>query len=186
MITLCLAFSTVGCGKYGPPTPPELLSPKAVGDLVVTSQTNGVKFAWKAPDVDRRGEELKSIDGYNVERKLVEKPSDISDEEVEYVELKHLPDTHLADLEKRKEEARAKGLSTRQVKVDPLLKNFEFVDEGVQPGKTYVYRITPMNQTGVKGEVAQVVHVVFRGDASTIHLLPSSSLDDDAFLWRYE
>lgn len=48
----------MGCGRYGPPVPPEKLAPVPISDLKVVILGTEVKISWVAPSKDIRGENL--------------------------------------------------------------------------------------------------------------------------------
>ena len=96
----------------------------------------------------------------------------------EYEEFDLIEDTHVAVLKDLKEQARAERRLTRKVSVDPELKSFKFTDINVNPGGLYVYKIVPVNQGGVEGNVRDLIRVRFRGEASEIRLLTQNSIDD--------
>lgn len=169
------------CGKYAPPRPPEDFSPREVQALAVSASLQGVKFEWKAPEKTMRMKELKTIDGYHVYRKEIKRTSDIMDRAVEFDLLASLPDTHLLELEKLREEARQADKPTRRVKIDDEKKKFEYTDTSVQSGKTYAYRIVPFNQGSVEGNYSELIKVLFRGDSSEIALIPFRAFTEEAF-----
>jgi hypothetical protein len=168
-----------GCGRYGDPLPPQYFSPKAVGQLEVTADLRGVNFKWNAPSASQNGKELKSMNGYYVERKEILRRADIVDARVPYERLDELEDTHVEVLKDMREEARKAGQVGRKVKVDQSLVKFGYSDTTVQPGHTYTYRIVPFNQGGVEGEVLKIVKVVFRGQSSEISLLDQPAVGGD-------
>lgn len=174
LIGALLMFTETGCGKYGPPLAPELFSPQAVLNLQATTSINSVSFTWEAPKLDRRGDRLREIEGYSIWR------SQSSGQPVaqrsDFEELALVPDTHLEVYRELVEEARREKKAARKVKLDPELERFEFTDENVQPGYTYWYRIIPINQNGVKGQVKDVIKVQFLGQISTISLIPDTEL----------
>lgn len=156
----------VGCGKFGPPLPPEVFSPKAVDGLSVSADDAGVKLSWNSPDRDVRGDELRSLDGYLVQRREIS-----AEEDTDFETLETLPDVHLAALKEAREELRAKGLPTRRAKVSSDLTTFEYLDTLAEHGKNYLYKVVPTNQGGVEGEVLLFARVSFAGAASRTALM---------------
>ena len=161
----------MGCGRYAPPLPPEAFSPQAVRFLEARTESTGVRILWRSPDRDVRGEELRSLDGYLVERRDFGPISTAETDDVEYETLARLEDPQLEILARLRDEARAQGLPTRRVKVDEENTKFEYLDTAVNPGTLYVYRITPINQGGVEGQVAQVVRVLYQPEAGSVAVL---------------
>ncbi len=168
------------CGKYGPPLPPEALSPRAVKDLEVKASLEGVKFSWRAPESDLRGKDLRSMDGYRIYRHTAASSqgrSPLSDAAFELAAS--VEDRHVLELERLQNEARAAGKPVHRVKVDDALKRFEYLDKALKTGETAYYRIVPFNQADVEGESSQLVKVVFRAEASEITLIPLSTLREE-------
>ena len=178
-LSLFLLFlACCGCGKYAPPYTPEILAPRPVEELNVVPKLEGVSFEWLAPSLDGRGKALKSMDGYLVYRKQIEKESDIVDDDVEFEMLEAIEDNHLDVLEQRKEEARKEGKPTRRVKVEREFREFSYTDLEVEPGRSYVYKIVPFNQGDVEGQYTHLIRIAFRGEASQVRFLDQSSLDE--------
>jgi hypothetical protein len=158
----------VGCGRYLPPIPPEDLAPSAVMDLVVTPKDKAVEFAWISSDTDVRGKELKSSEGFSIERKELVNRGDETDPTIEFEQIGYLKDEHVALRESLRTEARAAGKVGRNVKAPKESIAFKFVDSTPVQGKTYLYQIVPLNQDGVEGQVAELVKMVFQGSISTV------------------
>ena len=167
IISACL----VSCGKYLPPLAPESLAPAAVQMLEVTADLQSVNFKWDASEKDQRGETLKSIDGYRIYRKELEKPSDLINDDIRYELIATVQDIHLAELKKLKDLALEAGAPTRKVKIDDQLKHFSFSDSNLSAGSLYAYQIIPYNQEGEEGETNKIIKVLFRGTTSEIILI---------------
>lgn len=170
---LCLT-TLQGCGKYGPPLPPEAFSARAIDQLKVTSSLDGVRFEWRAPDSDIRGKELKYLDGYTIRRLVVESKGsrDIFDKlDSDGEDIAFIQDEHLEKLVQLREEAPQKKLAARKVKLDESELSFEFLDTGLEAGKTYLYEIIPMNQGDIEGQALQIVQVRFNGDLSETRII---------------
>lgn len=182
-LLLFATFIVCACGRYAKPFTPEALAPRDVVTLQARATADAIVFNWKAPDSDARGKELKSMDGYNIYRKLIVKPMDItSDDEQEFELLNSVPDTHVLELKRLRDEAKAKGLPSHRVKVDDALMHFEYVDKNLSPGQSYLYKIVPVNQDGVNGVIKNMVRVVYRGQDSQISYVPYSTFAEDDFL----
>jgi len=175
-----ISFGT-GCGKYSPPLAPEDLSPQPVTELKVVSSPDGVAFSWRAPNKDHRGKELRTLNGYRVYRKVLEKSSDLLDPKVEYSEIALVEDPHLAKLQQLRLDAKAQGKPTRSVKVTDAEKAFSFSDTSPQSGKRYAYQIVPINQGNEEGDPGQIILVLFRGETSEVSMLPLSQVTEDIF-----
>ena len=177
-VVLLFSLFLVGCGKYGPPLPPEAYSPSAVSDVVVIPSVNGLSFTWTSPDEDRRGEDLKDLVHFDIRRAKTEDLVQFLKDPVAESELVgRTYDYSQSLLEKKRKEAREKKLPVRKVKVDGQLRSHTFQDESVKAGQTYIYSIVPVNSEGVNGEVLQYVKVKFSGLTSTIQVLDSSAFE---------
>lgn len=182
LIAYFLAAQLAGCGRYGPPLPPEALSPKGIKELKTSADGSGLTMSWESPDTDRRAQELKSLDGYSVYRKEIKEKSDVVDPDVTYELVGSVVDTSVTERERLRDEAKAAGKLSHRVHVDKALTQFQFSDRGLTPGHTYVYKIIPTNQGGVEGEVKQLVKILFRGETSEISLLDNKQLEDELVL----
>ncbi len=174
-----LLMCSAGCGKYGPPVSPETRAPKAVPELTATPLADHVSFSWKSAEVDRRGDELKVMDGYRVYQKELG-PGAPADWQKGFSLLGTVQDTHVAVLQRLREEARAKGALTRRVSVDAKLKQFTFATPPLKVGQVYLFKVVPFNQGGVEGDARQLVRVAFQGPQSVmnyIQLAPEDQLD---------
>jgi len=167
-----------GCGKYGPPLPPEVFAPAPVNNLEAVAAPDGILISWFAPQVDRRGRELTAIEGYRVfrmddvfgtqEPEREARPSD-------YEELDFIPDSHIEVREQLRKEARERGEIARRVRVDAELTTFSYFDSSVQAGHSYIYKIVPFGR-GAEGDVNRMIQVLFRGETSDISLVTRRDL----------
>lgn len=176
-VTLSL-FMITACGKYAPPQPPEAFSPKGIQQLEVVANLNSLLFRWRAPDEDLRGKELKSMNGYNVYRKELSFPSDVTDEDVEFELITEIEDLHIEERDKLREAAEAEGKPIKRIKADGTLKQFEFLDDSLKPGHSYLYKIVPFNQGDIEGQVLEMVKVQFRGQSSTVIIVKQDDFAD--------
>lgn len=168
-----------GCGRYKPPLPPEMFAPKAVDPFVVTARPDGVQFAWTGSDEDRRGKELKFVDGYAIQRKTIEETGDETNPKISFDTIGFVKDTHVLKREELRKEARAEGRIGRTVEAPGEFMQFSYLDSTAQNGKTYLYQVVPQNQGGVDGVVRQVYRVIFKGTSSDITVLPSQDVLED-------
>jgi predicted small lipoprotein YifL len=163
-----IVLTLIGCGRFGPPLPPERLAPRAVSDLEVTADDHALNFSWGAPHLDERGKELKSIDGYFVYRKIIRQQSDISDPAVPYQLISTVPDTHIITREKLRAEARAQGKPGRRIEAPAAQREFKYSDTDVKQDESYLYKIVPFNEGDVEGIVDQQTLVLFTGTTSKV------------------
>ncbi|MFO0415754.1 MAG: hypothetical protein ACK5Y6_00560 [Pseudomonadota bacterium] len=175
---LVLALFVAGCGRYRPPLTPEMLAPSAVESLVVVPSEQGVSFSWVASDKDRRGKELKSAEGFSIERKELTHKGDETDPSVEFKKLGFVKDRHVEERDRLRVEARAAGKVGRTVKSPEQFTKFSFNDKTAARGKTYLYQIVPHNQSGTEGQIGQMVKVVFQGAQSSVVIQPSQEVLD--------
>lgn len=171
-----VAILVAGCGKYGPPVPPEALGPAAVGDIAVTTDATSVSLSWKSPKSDIRSKELRSIDGYNVIRATLEGSGS-----PQFAPLAFIEDSHIRERDRLREEARAAGKPARRVDVPPSLTAFTYVDKTVTAGGRYMYRIVPVNQGGVLGATRESIRITFNGTASEIARVSAADLESELF-----
>ncbi|MEN9846949.1 MAG: hypothetical protein RIS36_2096 [Pseudomonadota bacterium] len=161
-----------GCGRYKAPLAPEMFAPKAVDALTVTCSESGVLLAWAAPDEDRRGKELKTIDGYAIQRKMIAQKGDETDPRVRFETIGFVRDQHVMVRENLRKEARAEGKIGRTIESPEQYTKFTFVDTTAAPSTTYMYQVVPRNQGGADGAVSQVARVTFKGSSSDIAMVP--------------
>ena len=174
VLPLLLALSVVGCGRFKPPLPPEKFAPKAVEALTVTATDAGVLFAWSSPDEDQQGKELKSIEGYSIQRKVISQKGDETDPSVRFETIGFIKDSHVKVREELRAAARKEGKIGRSIKSPEEHTKFSFVDSKVQRDKTYIYQIVPENQGGTEGGIKQFARVTFRGVTSDIAMIDST------------
>lgn len=167
-----------GCGKYMRPLPPETVSPEAVRDLKVQPAVDGVRLSWGSAVKDRRGKDLRELDGYRIERKTLAQNGDALSSRVPFQKLTFLSDTSVKELEKQRELLRSQDKPSHRAKIDPKLQAFEFVDTSAQPGEQYLYRVVPQSYYG-DGAVQMVARVLFRGDSSEVAMLGGLTADGD-------
>lgn len=178
-IATLVVLGVAACGRYRAPLPPELLAPNGIADFVVQPTEKAIAFAWTAADIDRRGKELKSAEGFLVERKELVARGDETDPSVLFEKIGFLPDKHVQVREKLREEARAAGKIGRTVKSPDEYTKFTFTDSTPVQGKTYLYQIVPVNQGGTRGKVTQLAKVVFQGTQSAVVMVPSKEAADE-------
>jgi hypothetical protein len=169
-VLLAIHCTVVGCGRYAAPEPPEFYSPMGIRLLFVRPQVNGVEFTWESPEADLRGRELESMDGYRIYRKPFLLKADLIELE-DYDEVGFVEDTHVLILEERRKAAIEKGIPSRKVSIEPELKSFRYLDTGLVPGQSYLYKLTPVNQGGVEGQTDTIVKILFRGLNSEVQMV---------------
>ena len=171
---LIISAFIISCGKFAPPIPPESFAPKSVRELTATASIEGVQFEWDAPDMDRQGKELKTMNGYEIQRKELKQESDALDPEVEFEKIGFLEDIHVLNREEKRDLAKAEGRPSKRLSADTHLTHFSYLDQGLTPGAEYLYKIVPINQEDEEGDVKQFVKVKFQGDSSTVLIMNNS------------
>jgi hypothetical protein len=165
------------CGRYKVPYVPDELAPKGVQDLKVIGEKDGVLFTWYAPEIDRRGKELKSLEGYRIQRKELLRRGDETNPDVKFEDVGFVPDTHIELRDELRKKARAEGKIGRTVQAPPESTTFAFKDISTKDGGKYLYQVIPENQGGVEGVVPKFTKVLFRGEQSEITTLNSFEIE---------
>ena len=177
---LILILSLAACGRYVQPLVPEVLAPKAPRALDVKGVENGVSFTWASPNEDRRGKELKDMEGYDVYRKEIKERGDETDPDVEFIKLTFIPDSSVEVRERMRQEARDAGRVGRRLQAPDSFTRFAYLDKDVLQGSTYLYKIVPTNQGGVEGAIGDYIKVIYSKDKSEItHLEANSDIEID-------
>ena len=136
-------------------------------------------FALTAPDEDRRGKELTSIDGYAIQRKVIAQKGDETNPRVRFETIGFVRDQHVVMRESLRKEARAQGKIGRTIESPEEFTKFTFVDTTAKPSTTYMYQVVPRNQGGTDGAVKEVARVTFKGSASDIAMVPATEVIED-------
>lgn len=165
---ISVLFILIGCGRYVPAVPPEMLAPEPVRNFAAVSADDGIVFTFQSSEKDARGKPLQTLEGYKLYRKLLtEEDMSLFKREgyelVTSIEDKHLP--LLLDLQKQ---ARAEGRPPRRVTAPIDQISFSYKDSGLIPGQTYAYRLIGVNQNGIEAEVERLVRVVYNGAQSEV------------------
>lgn len=122
-----LSFLWVGCGKKGPPRPPELGSPPAVKDLSYAIHNQIVELSWTVPGAADRS--ASSPVGYKVFRsKLSVEESNCEKCPIRFVEIGDIP------------------VQMKQSKT-PKPTKMRFT-EVLEPGYRYIYKVIVYDADG--------------------------------------
>jgi hypothetical protein len=131
-----LSFLWVGCGKKGPPRPPELRSPPAVKDLSYTVENQSVVISWTVQGADDRS--ASSPAGYKVFRaKLSVEESNCDKCPIQFAEIGDIP------IQMKRSE---KPESTR----------IRFT-EVLEPGYRYIYKVIAYDEDGTGSKDSNTV-----------------------------
>jgi hypothetical protein len=105
-------LAAAACGRKTPVVAPALAAPQTVEELQATNRLDGIELSWDRPTRYADGSHMLDLDGFRVERR---RPC------CGYVELARVP------VEDRTRFQRAR--------------RFRYVDERVEPGELYSYRV---------------------------------------------
>ena len=111
--------SLVGCGKKGEPRAPELATPETIRDLRAQARDSGIALTWSRPMRYVDGKELRDLAGFVIFRKEISKSC---------------PDCPAPFRERA-------AVNVEDQEKFIKKKQFRFVDQELQPGTTYRYRV---------------------------------------------
>ena len=115
---LCLAVFA-GCGKKGEPRAPELATPETIRDLRAQARDSGIALTWSRPMRYVDGKELRDLAGFAIFRKEISQSC---------------PDCPAPFRERA-------AVNVEDQEKFIKKKQFRFVDQELQPGTTYRYRV---------------------------------------------
>jgi hypothetical protein len=122
-----LSFLWAGCGKKGPPRPPQRRSPPAVKDLSYAIDNQIVELSWTVQGADDRS--VSAPVGYKVFRsKLSAAESDCEKCPIRFVEIADVPIQ-----------------MKRSGKSKPIRMRFT---EVLEPGYRYIYKVSAYDEDG--------------------------------------
>jgi len=170
-VALAVAFlGFVGCGKMGPPFPPERLNPEPVKFVSATADESGVSLTWLAPRNDELGRPLKVLNVYRVYRRLAAlTPTDgaeksLSDELSDDFKLVgEVKDVTMQRFTEAQALALSQGKPLKRVTLSDEDRFVVYKDSSVKLGGVYVYYIVPVNQTRFEGRYLEFIKVIFTG-----------------------
>jgi len=114
-----LVALATACGRKTDPRPPELVAPRSVGELTLTTQADGIALRWSRPTQYVDGSAMEDLGGFAVQRSRYNSP---------FVEIARVPVTDRGRFQKAK--------------------RFDYVDRDLLPGATYHYRIVAFTTDG--------------------------------------
>jgi hypothetical protein len=174
VLSLSIVFLLSACGRYIPPVSPVVLVPTPVQELTAVVDPSGSKkvtITWVAPEKDMRGKPLTELTGYSVEalsiatdgsQVLTDKSTEDTFEEVAFV-----PDTYLAALKAKQDDAEQRGDIVRRVKVTKEQRTFSFTESAPTTG-TVIYRVLAVNAEGGPSANDKIVQVSDAADGSRV------------------
>jgi hypothetical protein len=107
------------CGRKTDVRPPELVAPKSVSQLALTSTADGVQLRWTRPTQTVDGKAMEDLGGFIIERAV---------SAVGFREIARVPVTDQGRYQKEK--------------------RFEYLDRDVVPGATFHYRVIAFTTDG--------------------------------------
>lgn len=159
-----LLFVLPGCGRKGPPKPPEDFAPKPVVSPTIAGTVDGIVISWTAPEPEEESDEEEPnppLEHFSLQKGLVEVGERVRLEEVAVVPLR----------------------ASSAAPVDPAKaaaeKLYSYTDSEVEPGKTYQYQVLPVNVDGVEGEATVNMRATFLGENSRIEMSEEKSKRPD-------
>jgi hypothetical protein len=123
------------CGHKGPVVAPELVRPEPPTDVAAAPTPEGVRLTWTRPTKYAGGQRMRDLGSFLVER---------ADADAEPPAFARVGTIELQDQTRLRQERR-----------------FAFVDYGVEPGRSYVYRVTARTLDGYTSAAAGPVRVRF-------------------------
>ena len=119
LVLVALLVAAFGCGRKTDPRPPELVAPRTVTELSLTTLADGIALRWSRPTQYVDGSTMEDLAGFVVERSRNNEP---------FGEFARVAVTDRGRFQK--------------------LKRFEYVDRAVMPEGTYHYRIVAFTSDG--------------------------------------
>jgi hypothetical protein len=122
LITVALIFAALAgaCGKKGDPRAPELAAPEPIDNLTARQERDGISLSWSRPSRYIGGGEVKDLASFVIFRKDI--PRTCPDCPVPY---RPLTTVNVEDQQRFVKERR-----------------FRYIDEQVEPGNFYRYRVS--------------------------------------------
>ena len=153
---VCLFSSTLvvaGCGKKGPPHPPESADSLQVGSLTGKASVDSILLNWSEPKSAGRSlgsKQSPSKGSGSIVRYEVYRSAGRGVAESDFLKL--------AEISARQTDGSAstEGLASARA----------FLDRGVKPGLTYRYQVRAVSAADAVVTPTQVLKVTFRGETS--------------------
>ncbi len=136
-VGLALVLAPAACGRKTMPKPPELVAPKSVGELSLSTQTNGILVRWSRPTEYVDGTAMRDLGGFVVERNRYNSP---------FTEIARVPITDQGRFQRAK--------------------RFDYVDTQLLPGATYHYRIVAYTTDNYYSSPSDAAEITWNGPAS--------------------
>ena len=163
-VFLVLLLALSACGRKALPRPPEDFAPQPARFFAAKGAANGIVLEWQNSLKKADGSVLNDLAYYRVDR------------------AKYLPEvlpnfrriarlsSSLPEPEAVEATKKRPGLSIADRDEKGAEEQFRFLDQDVEQGGRYVYRIVPVNTAGVEGVSEFSLKVTYLGEASQVEL----------------
>ncbi|MCC6849930.1 MAG: fibronectin type III domain-containing protein [Deltaproteobacteria bacterium] len=135
---LALACALPACGRKTLPRPPQLVAPRAVQELSLATQSDGILVRWSRPTEYVDGSEMEDLGGFVVERNRYNS---------DFEEVARVPVTDRGRFQKAK--------------------RFDYVDTRLLSGATYHYRIVAYTTDGYYSVPSGAAEITWSPPGST-------------------
>jgi hypothetical protein len=126
------------CGRKTMPKPPQLVAPKAVQELSLSTQKNGILVRWSRPTEYVDGTGMEDLGGFVVERNRYNSP---------FSEIARIPVTDQGRFQKAK--------------------RFDHLDTQLLPGATYHYRVVAFTTDGYFSSPSDAAEITWNGASAS-------------------
>lgn len=134
------------CGRKTPPKPPQLVAPKAVQELSLSTQRDGILVRWSRPTEYVDGTSMEDLGGFVVERNRYNSP---------FMEIARVPVTDRGRFQKAK--------------------RFDYLDTQLLPGAIYHYRIVAFTTDGYFSTPSDAAEITWNGTPAPDAPSPAAS-----------
>jgi len=121
-LVACVLLGPLGCGRKTDVKPPQLVAPRTVSEVSLTTKPEGIEVGWSRPTEYADGTTMEDLSGFVVER---------SRNNEAFRELARVPVTDRGRFQKAK--------------------RFEYLDKALTEGTTYHYRVVAFTTDGYYG-----------------------------------
>lgn len=132
------------CGRKTNPKPPELVAPRTVSEVSLTTLADGVMIRWSRPTQYVDGSTMEDLGGFVIERSRNNEP---------FAELARVPVTDRGKFQKAK--------------------RFEYIDHAVADGTTYHYRVVAFTTDQYYGADSGAATIVWTPPSPALSPAPS-------------
>jgi hypothetical protein len=138
LVGLAVAALMPACGRKTMPKPPQLVAPKAVQELSLTTQSTGILVRWSRPTEYVDGSSMEDLGGFVVERNRYNS---------KFEEVARIPITDQGRFQKAK--------------------RFDYLDTQLLEGATYHYRIVAFTTDRYFSSPSDAAEITWNGPAAS-------------------